>query len=122
MVLAPVAVFALIAPVVAKRGPGVLSLPPGGWPSWSTGACLVRLLVGSRREPWAPWQAQPQRFFREAPARRGLRLFSSASSAGAPSLLAGGRRAPGRPAGVRSFVLPPGCHPQHGRHRHLPGV
>ncbi len=119
MVLAPVAVFALIAPVVAAEGPRVLSSLLGV-AVLVYGACLVQLLLVYGGAVGALARRSPRRFFREAlPAV--VFAFSSASSAGAlPFSLEAAERL-GVPAGVRSFVLPPGCHPQHGRHRHLPG-
>ena len=118
MVLAPVAVFALIAPVVAAEGPRVLSSLLGV-AVLVYGACLVQLLLVYGGAVGALARRSPRRFFREAlPAV--VFAFSSASSAGAlPFSLEAAERL-GVPAGVRSFVLP-GCHPQHGRHRHLPG-
>ena len=119
MVLAPVAVFALIAPVVAAEGPRVLSSLLGV-AVLVYGACLVQLLLVYGGAVGALARRSPRRFFREAlPAV--VFAFSSASSAGAlPFSLEAAERlgVPRRGALLRP---PPGCHPQHGRHRHLPG-
>ena len=100
MVLAPVAVFALIAPVVAAEGPRVLSSLLGV-AVLVYGACLVQLLLVYGGAVGALARRSPRRFFREAlPAV--VFAFSSASSAGAlPFSL--------EAAGVRSFVLPLGA-------------
>ena len=105
MVLAPVAVFALIAPVVAAEGPRVLSSLLGV-AVLVYGACLVQLLLIYGGAVGALARRSPRRFFREAlPAV----VFSSASSAGAlPFSLEAAERL-GVPAGVRSFVLPLGA-------------
>ena len=118
MVLAPVAVFALIAPVVAAEGPRVLSSLLGV-AVLVYGACLVQLLLVYGGAVGALARRSPRRFFREAlPAV--VFAFSSASSAGAlPFSLEAAERL-GVPAGAL-LRAPPGCHPQHGRHRHLPG-
>ena len=107
MVLAPVAVFALIAPVVAAEGPRVLSSLLGV-AVLVYGACLVQLLLVYGGAVGALARRSPQRFFREAlPAV--VFAFSSASSAGAlPFSLEAAERL-GVPAGVRSFVLPLGA-------------
>ena len=104
MVLAPVAVFALIAPVVAAEGPRVLSSLLGV-AVLVYGACLVQLLLVYGGAVGALARRSPRRFFREAlPAV--VFAFSSASSAGAlPFSLEAAERL-GVPAGVRSFVLP----------------
>ena len=81
MVLAPVAVFALIAPVVAAEGPRVLSSLLGV-AVLVYGACLVQLLLVYGGAVGALARRSPRRFFREAlPAV--VFAFSSASSAGA---------------------------------------
>ena len=107
MVLAPVAVFALIAPVVAVEGPRVLSSLLGV-AVLVYGACLVQLLLVYGGAVGALARRSPRRFFREAlPAV--VFAFSSASSAGAlPFSLEAAERL-GVPAGVRSFVLPLGA-------------
>lgn len=107
MVLAPVAVFALIAPVVAAEGPRVLSSLLGV-AVLVYGACLVQLLLIYGGAVGALARRSPRRFFREAlPAV--VFAFSSASSAGAlPFSLEAAERL-GVPAGVRSFVLPLGA-------------
>ena len=107
MVLAPVAVFALIAPVVAAEGPRVLSSLLGV-AVLVYGACLVQLLLVYGGAVGALARRSPRRFFREAlPAV--VFAFSSASSAGAlPFSLEAAERL-GVPAGVRSFVLPLGA-------------
>ena len=80
MVLAPVAVFALIAPVVAAEGPRVLSSLLGV-AVLVYGACLVQLLLIYGGAVGALARRSPRRFFREAlPAV--VFAFSSASSAG----------------------------------------
>ena len=107
MVLAPVAVFALIAPVVAAEGPRVLSSLLGV-AVLVYGACLVQLLLIYGGAVGALARRSPRRFFREAlPAV--VFAFSSASSAGAlPFSLEAAERL-GVLAGVRSFVLPLGA-------------
>ena len=118
MVLAPVAVFALIAPVVAAEGPRVLSSLLGV-AVLVYGACLVQLLLIYGGAVGALARRSPRRFFREAlPAvvfafssasSAVVFAFSSASSAGAlPFSLEAAERL-GVPAGVRSFVLPLGA-------------
>ena len=104
MVLAPVAVFALIAPVVAAEGPRVLSSLLGV-AVLVYGACLVQLLLIYGGAVGALARRSPRRFFREAlPA-----VVFAASSAGAlPFSLEAAERL-GVPAGVRSFVLPLGA-------------
>ena len=114
MKLAPVAVFALIAPVVAELGPRVL-LAFLGVILVVYGACLLHMLVGYSIAVGGIARVNPLTFFRTAlPAL--VFAFSSASSAGTlPFSMEAARR-----LGV-PLRAPPGCHPQHGRHRHLPG-
>ena len=118
MVLAPVAVFALIAPVVAAEGPRVLSSLLGV-AVLVYGACLVQLLLVYGGAVGALARRSPPAFLPGGPARRGLRLLVGQPGALPFSLEAAERL--GVPAGVRSLRAPPWCHPQHGRHRHLPG-
>ena len=94
-------------------------LPPGGGRPGLRGLSGAAS-VGLRRSRGRPGKAQPPAFLPGGPARRGLRLLVGQLRRG-PSLLAGGRRAPGRPRRGALLRAPPGCHPQHGRHRHLPG-
>jgi len=106
MVLAPVAVFALIAPVVAAEGPRVLSSLLGV-AVLVYGACLVQLLLVYGGAVGALARRRPRRFFFRS--SRKATCFSSASSAGAlPFSLEAAERL-GVPAGVRSFVLPLGA-------------
>ena len=99
MKLAPVAVFALIAPVVAELGPRVL-LAFLGVILVVYGACLLHMLVGYSIAVGGIARVNPLTFFRTAlPAL--VFAFSSASSAGTRRL--------GVPTPVRSFVLPLGA-------------
>ena len=102
MKLAPVAVFALIAPVVAELGPRVL-LAFLGVILVVYGACLLHMLVG-----YSIAVVNPLTFFRTAlPAL--VFAFSSASSAGTLPFSMEAARRLGVPAPVRSFVLPLGA-------------
>lgn len=107
MKLAPLAVFALIAPVVAQLGPGVLASLLGV-AALVYGTCLVHMLAGYSAAVSLLGRISPVRFFREAlPAT--LFAFSSASSAGALpfSMESAERLNVSQP--VRSFVLPLGA-------------
>ena len=107
MKLAPVAVFALIAPVVAELGPRVL-LAFLGVILVVYGACLLHMLVGYSIAVGGIARVNPLTFFRTAlPAL--VFAFSSASSAGTLPFSMEAARRLGVPAPVRSFVLPLGA-------------
>ena len=98
MKLAPVAVFALIAPVVAELGPRVL-LAFLGVILVVYGACLLHMLVGYSIAVGGIARVNPLTFFRTAlPAL----VFAFSFSMEAARRL-------GVPAPVRSFVLPLGA-------------
>ena len=107
MKLAPVAVFALIAPVVAELGPRVL-LAFLEVILVVYGACLLHMLVGYSIAVGGIARVNPLTFFRTAlPAL--VFAFSSASSAGTLPFSMEAARRLGVPAPVRSFVLPLGA-------------
>ncbi len=107
MKLAPVAVFALIAPVVAQLGPQVL-LSFLGVVALVYGACLVHVLVGYSAAVWGLGRVSPLRFFRQAlPAM--VFAFSSASSSGSLPFSMEAAERLGVPHPVRSFILPLGA-------------
>ncbi len=107
MRFAPLAVFALIAPVVAQYGPSVL-LDLAGVIALVYGACLVHALVVYSAAVTALGRTSPLRFFREcAPAA--LFAFSSSSSAAALPFALDAAERLGASHAVRSFVLPLGA-------------
>ncbi len=107
MKFAPLAVFALIAPVVAEYGPSVL-LNLFGVIALVYGACLVHALAVYSTAVFTLGRTSPLRFFKEcAPAA--LFAFSSSSSAATlPFALSAAERL-GASHPVRSFVLPLGA-------------
>ena len=113
MVLAPVAVFALIAPVVAAEGPRVLSSLLGV-AVLVYGACLVQLLLVYGGAVGALARRSPRRFFREALPAVVSMLFIDETSGGYIDLVGetyfGITRRPGwRPPSA--WASPPGCAP-----------
>ena len=107
MRLAPVAVFCLIAPVVAELGPRVL-VSFLGVTALVYGACLAHMLLGYSAAVGGIARVSPARFFREAmPAM--IFAFSSASSAGTLPFSMEAADRLGVPHGVRSFILPLGA-------------
>ena len=107
MKLAPAAVFALIAPVVAELGPRVL-LSFLGVILVVYGACLLHMLAGYSIAVGGIARVNPLTFFQTAlPAL--VFAFSSASSAGTLPFSMEAARRLGVPAPVRSFVLPLGA-------------
>lgn len=107
MKFAPVAVFALIAPVVARYGPSVL-LDLLGVIALVYGACLVHAVVVYSAAVGALGKTGPVRFFREsAPAI--LFAFSSSSSAATLPFAMDAAERLGASHPVRSFVLPLGA-------------
>lgn len=107
MKFAPLAVFALIAPVVAQYGPSVL-LDLAGVIALVYGACLVHALVVYSAAVSTLGRTSPLRFFREcAPAA--LFAFSSSSSAATLPFALDAAERLGASHPVRSFVLPLGA-------------
>lgn len=107
MKFAPIAVFALIAPVVAQYGPKVL-LDLFGVIALVYGACLVHAVVVYSASVAAFGKISPLRFFCEcAPAA--LFAFSSASSAATLPFALDAAERLGASHPVRSFVLPLGA-------------
>lgn len=107
MKFAPVAVFALIAPVVARYGPAVL-LDLLGVIALVYGACLVHALVVYSAAVGTLGKTGPRKFFREsAPAI--LFAFSSSSSAATLPFAMDAAQRLGASHPVRSFVLPLGA-------------
>ena len=107
MKFAPLAVFALIAPVVAQYGPSVL-LDLLGVITLVYGACLVHALVVYSSAVAALGRTGPLRFFKEcAPAA--LFAFSSSSSAATLPFALDAAERLGASHPVRSFVLPLGA-------------
>ncbi len=107
MKFAPLAVFALIAPVVAQYGPSVL-LDLLGVIALVYGACLAHALVVYSTAVAALGRTGPLRFFREcAPAA--LFAFSSSSSAATLPFALDAAERLGASHPVRSFVLPLGA-------------
>lgn len=107
MKFAPIAVFALIAPVVAQYGPKVL-LDLFGVIALVYGACLVHAVVVYSASVAAFGKISPLRFFCEcAPAA--LFAFSSASSAATLPFALDAAKRLGASHPVRSFVLPLGA-------------
>lgn len=107
MKLAPIAVFALVSPVVAINGPKSL-LPMLGVILTVYGACLFHVLVVYSVSVGGFARISPVHFFKEA-APAMIFAFSSASSAATIpfSMEASGRL--GVPSSVRSFILPLGA-------------
>ena len=107
MKFAPLAVFALIAPVVAQYGPSVL-LDLFGVIALVYGACAVHALVVYSSAVAALGRISPLRFFQEcAPAA--LFAFSSSSSAATLPFALDAAERLGASHPVRSFVLPLGA-------------
>lgn len=107
MKFAPIAVFALIAPVVAEYGPSVL-LDLLGVIALVYGACLVHALVVYSAAVGVLGKTSPLRFFKEcAPAA--LFAFSSSSSAATLPFAMDSAERLGASHPVRSFVLPLGA-------------
>ena len=107
MKFAPLAVFALIAPVVAQYGPSVL-LDLLGVIALVYGACLAHALVVYSTAVATLGRTGPLRFFREcAPAA--LFAFSSSSSAATLPFALDAAERLGASHPVRSFVLPLGA-------------
>ena len=107
MYFSPVAVFALIAPVIAQHGLSVLA-DLLGVVALVYGACLVHALVVYSAAVAGLGRMSPLRFLKEA-APAILFAFSSASSAATlPFSLAAAERL-GASHPVRSFVLPLGA-------------
>ncbi len=107
MRFAPLAVFALIAPVVARYGPAVL-LDLLGVVALVYGACLVHALAVYSAAVGALGRVSPVRFFKEcAPAA--LFAFSSSSSAATLPFALDAAERLGASHPVRSFVLPLGA-------------
>lgn len=107
MKFAPAAVFALIAPVVARYGPSVL-LDLLGVIALVYGACLIHAVVVYSAAVGALGKTGPMKFFREsAPAI--LFAFSSSSSAATLPFAMDAAERLGASHPVRSFVLPLGA-------------
>ena len=107
MKFAPLAVFALIAPVVAQYGPSVL-LDLLGVIALVYGACLAHALVVYSTAVSTLGRTSPLRFFKEcAPAA--LFAFSSSSSAATLPFALDAAERLGASHPVRSFVLPLGA-------------
>lgn len=107
MKFAPIAVFALIAPVVAQYGPAVL-VDLFGVIALVYAACLVHALVVYSTAVWTLGRTSPLRFFKEcAPAA--LFAFSSSSSAATLPFAMDAAERLGASHPVRSFVLPLGA-------------
>lgn len=107
MRFAPIAVFALIAPVVAEYGPSVL-LDLLGVIALVYGACLVHAAVVYSSAVGVLGKMSPLRFFKEcAPAA--LFAFSSSSSAATLPFAMDAAERLGASHPVRSFVLPLGA-------------
>lgn len=107
MKFAPLAVFALIAPVVAEYGPSVL-LDLLGVISLVYGTCLFHALVVYSTAVGVLGRISPLRFFKEcAPAA--LFAFSSSSSAATLPFALDAAERLGASHPVRSFVLPLGA-------------
>lgn len=107
MKLAPIAVFALVAPVVAINGPKSL-LPMLGVILTVYGACLFHMLVVYSASVGGFAHISPVRFFKEAvPAM--IFAFSSASSAATIPFSMDASDRLGVPPSVRSFILPLGA-------------
>ncbi len=107
MKLAPIAVFALITPVVAELGPKVL-VSFLGVTLVVYGACILHMLVGYSTAVGGIARVNPLTFFKTAmPAM--VFAFSSASSAGTLPFSLEAAQKLGVPPAVRSFVLPLGA-------------
>lgn len=107
MKFAPIAVFALIAPVVAQYGPSVL-LDLLGVIALVYGACLAHAVVVYSAAVGVLGKMSPLRFFKEcAPAA--LFAFSSSSSAATLPFALDAAERLGASHPVRSFVLPLGA-------------
>ena len=107
MKFAPLAVLALIAPVVAQYGPSVL-LDLLGVIALVYGACAVHALVVYSTAVSTLGRTSPLRFFKEcAPAA--LFAFSSSSSAATLPFALDAAERLGASHPVRSFVLPLGA-------------
>lgn len=107
MKLAPAAVFALIAPVVAEHGAAVL-LDLLGVTALVYGACLTHAAVIYSTAVWALGRISPLKFFREC-AGAALFAFSSSSSAATLPFAMEAAQRLGASHPVRSFVLPLGA-------------
>ena len=107
MKLAPIAVFALIAPIVASYGREVLpSLL--GLATLVYSACAVHMLVVYSAAVAGLGRLSPLRFFREALPALLFAFSSASSSATLPFSMEAAERL-GASAPVRSFVLPLGA-------------
>ena len=107
MKLAPIAVFALIAPIVASYGREVLpSLL--GLATLVYAACAVHMLVVYSAAVAGLGRLSPLRFFREALPALLFAFSSASSSATLPFSMEAAERL-GASAPVRSFVLPLGA-------------
>ena len=107
MKLAPIAVFALIAPVVAEYGPTVL-LDLLGIIALVYGACLIHAVVVYSTAVRILGKTRPIKFFRES-APAALFAFSSSSSAATLPFAMDAAERLGASHPVRSFVLPLGA-------------
>lgn len=107
MKFAPLAVFALIAPVVAQYGPSVL-LDLLGVIALVYGACLAHALVVYSTAVSTLGRTSPLRFFKEC-ASAALFAFSSSSSAATLPFALDAAERLGASHPVRSFVLPLGA-------------
>lgn len=107
MKLAPIAVFALVAPVVAVNGPRSL-LPMLGVILTVYGACIFHMVVVYSAAVGGIARISPVRFFREA-APAMIFAFSSASSAATIPFSMEAADRLGAPQSVRSFILPLGA-------------
>ncbi len=107
MKLAPIAVFALVCPVVAVNGPKSL-LPMLGLILSVYGACIFHAVVVYSATVGGFAHISPVRFFKEA-APAMIFAFSSASSAATIPFSMEASERMGVPQSVRSFVLPLGA-------------
>jgi Na+/H+-dicarboxylate symporter len=107
MKLAPIAVFALVCPVVATNGPKSL-LPMLGIILTVYGACIFHMVVVYSLSVGGIAHVSPVRFFKEA-APAMMFAFSSASSAATIPFSMESSERLGVPSEVRSFILPLGA-------------
>ena len=107
MKLAPIAVFALVCPVVAVNGPKSL-LPMLGVILTVYGACIFHAVLVYSAAVGGIAHISPVRFFKEA-APAMIFAFSSASSAATIPFSMEASERLGVPQSVRSFVLPLGA-------------
>lgn len=107
MQLAPIAVFALVCPVVAVNGPKSL-LPMLGLILSVYGGCIIHAVVVYSATVGGFAHMSPARFFKEA-APAMIFAFSSASSAATIPFSMDASERMGVPQSIRSFVLPLGA-------------